>query len=98
MTTKELNGRQVQWWETLAQFNFRIKHVKGTENGRADALSRKEEYTEGNVRPAHALFKKDGDTLVFDYQQLAATTARIATPEALIQQLKSNYRRDVVLT
>ncbi|KAI9035401.1 uncharacterized protein KD926_003523 [Aspergillus affinis] len=39
-TTKELTRRQARWSEKLSQFNFRIEHCKGTENGQADALSR----------------------------------------------------------
>jgi len=43
LTTKELNQRQVKWAEMLAEYHFEIKHVKGLDNARADALSRKEE-------------------------------------------------------
>ena len=38
-TIKELNRRQVRWSEKLANYNFKIIHVRGTENGRADTLS-----------------------------------------------------------
>jgi hypothetical protein len=38
-TTKELTRRQARWAETLSQFDFKIVHCKGTENGQADALS-----------------------------------------------------------
>jgi hypothetical protein len=31
--TKELIRRQARWAETLLQFNFKIIHYKGTENG-----------------------------------------------------------------
>ena len=43
-TTKELNRRQVRWAETLASYDFHISYIKGNENARADALSRKAEY------------------------------------------------------
>jgi hypothetical protein len=39
-TTKELIRRQARWAETLLQFDFKIVHCKGMENGQADALSR----------------------------------------------------------
>ena len=39
LTTKELNRRQVQWAETLTEYHFKIKHTKGSNNIRADALS-----------------------------------------------------------
>ncbi|KAI9038427.1 reverse transcriptase/ribonuclease H family protein [Aspergillus affinis] len=38
-TTKELTRRQARWSEKLSQFDFRIEHCKGTENGQADALN-----------------------------------------------------------
>jgi len=40
---KELNQRQVKWAEMLAEYYFKIQHTKGTDNARADALSRKAE-------------------------------------------------------
>ena len=43
LTTKELNQRQVKWAEILAEYHFKIKHIKGTDNARANALSRKVE-------------------------------------------------------
>jgi hypothetical protein len=43
LTTKELNQRQVKWAEILAEYHFKIKHVKGTDNIKADILSKKAE-------------------------------------------------------
>ncbi|MGB2685899.1 MAG: pol polyprotein, partial [Olleya sp.] len=40
-TTKMLTRRQVRWTETLAAYNFQIAYRKGSENARADALSRR---------------------------------------------------------
>jgi hypothetical protein len=42
-TTKDLNKRQIRWYEFLSEFNFQILYKKGSENGRADALSRRED-------------------------------------------------------
>ena len=44
-STKKLNKRQIRWAETMAPYKFRIHHVKGSENARADALSRLEAHT-----------------------------------------------------
>jgi hypothetical protein len=41
LTTKELNQRQVKWAEILVKYYFEIKYVKGTDNTKVDALSRK---------------------------------------------------------
>ena len=43
LTTKELNYKQVRWVEMLVEYYFKIEHVKGTNNIRADILSRKTE-------------------------------------------------------
>src|SRR5947199_9909257 len=43
-TTKVLNRRQVRWSETLVTYNFAIRYRKGSENARADALSRQTTY------------------------------------------------------
>ncbi|RFU77263.1 reverse transcriptase domain [Trichoderma arundinaceum] len=42
-TTQRLSGRQIRNFELLADFDYEIIHCKGSENGRADALSRKPE-------------------------------------------------------
>jgi hypothetical protein len=31
----------------LSEYNFEIQHIKGTANGRADALSRRPDYNQG---------------------------------------------------
>jgi len=43
LITKELNQRQVRWAEMLTEYHFEIQYTKGTDNTRADALSRKAE-------------------------------------------------------
>ncbi|EMT67194.1 hypothetical protein FOC4_h10016567, partial [Fusarium odoratissimum] len=40
-TTQELNRRQLRYAEYLCEFDFTIAHCKGTDNGRADAISRR---------------------------------------------------------
>ena len=72
-TTKELNRRQVRWAETLATYNFTISYVKGAENARADALSRKPGYMRNSQPVSHAILKQDGNSLVRNEMQLAST-------------------------
>ena len=92
-TTKELNRRQVRWAETLATYNFSISYVKGTENARADALSRKPEYNTGEKPISQAILKQDGDTLVFNKAELAATTR--LDNDAFSEQIKAAYDKDI---
>jgi RNase H-like domain found in reverse transcriptase/Integrase zinc binding domain/Chromo (CHRromatin Organisation MOdifier) domain len=64
-TTKQLNRRQVRWSETLASYDFKINHVRGTENGRADALSRRPDYMTGDSLTPSSILQRSGDTLVY---------------------------------
>ena len=43
LTTKKLNQRQITWVEILVKYYFKIKYIKGTDNIKADILSRKTE-------------------------------------------------------
>ena len=40
-----LNSRQVRWLDTLSEFDFRIRYIKGKESRVADSLSRKVHVT-----------------------------------------------------
>jgi len=42
MTTKELNERQARWMQELIQYNFQIEYRPGKEDGKPDALTRRE--------------------------------------------------------
>ena len=66
-STKQLNRRQVRWAETLNRYDFKITHVRGTENVTADALSRRADYMEGlEPEPATLLKMKEGK---FEYNR-----------------------------
>jgi transposase InsO family protein/predicted aspartyl protease len=43
MTARQLTERQMRWSLILSKFNFHITYIPGTQNGRADALSRREQ-------------------------------------------------------
>jgi hypothetical protein len=43
LTTKKLNQRQVRWVEILAEYYFKIKYIKGTDNTKTNTLSKKAE-------------------------------------------------------
>ena len=76
-TTKVLNRRQVRWSETLLELNLRILYKKGSENGRADALSRRLNYElidSNRVSGAILRVDKDGSLV---YNHAFAITLRI---------------------
>jgi len=73
LITKELNRRQVRWAEMLAEYHFKIEHVKKADNARADALSRKEEL-QRNDKVSGALLKSDRDEKIqYNHPQLSGT-------------------------
>jgi len=57
----------------LAEYYFKIKHVKGLDNARADALSRKEELQRNN-KMSGTLFKKSSNEKIrYNHPQLLKT-------------------------
>jgi len=46
LTTKKLNQKQVKWAEMLIKYHFEIKHVKGSDNAKADTFSKKKNCKE----------------------------------------------------
>jgi hypothetical protein len=55
--TKELNKRQIRWYEFLSEFDFEIIYRKGSENGRADVLSRREDLKPIKPTPTTMMLK-----------------------------------------
>ncbi|KAL5499281.1 hypothetical protein ACEPAH_1799 [Sanghuangporus vaninii] len=47
MGARKLSGRQARWATFLSRFRFRIEYRPGTKNSRADALSRRPDYEQG---------------------------------------------------
>ncbi|KAH8172320.1 reverse transcriptase (RNA-dependent DNA polymerase) domain-containing protein [Sarocladium implicatum] len=60
-TTKDLNKRQIRWSEFLSEFNFEIIYRKGSENGRADALSRREDLKPAEPVQLFAILRENAD-------------------------------------
>ena len=57
----------------LIEYYFKIQHTKGTENARADALSRKAKL-QSNKKLLGAMLRKDKDGLIrYNYPKLVAT-------------------------
>ncbi|KAF5698706.1 reverse transcriptase domain-containing protein, partial [Fusarium globosum] len=86
-TTQELNRRQLRYAEYLCEFDFTIAHCKGTDNGRADAISRRHDFNTGIVKTKQQILEKN---LQGDYQftQPVKTIARTTATET------SNKERD----
>jgi len=73
LTIKELNWRQVKWAEMLTEYHFKIKHVKGSDNTKADTLSRKKELQRSD-KVSGALFKESSNGKIwYNHPQLSGT-------------------------
>ena len=47
MSSQNLNRRQVHWALYLSRFDFVLKHIPGSEMGKADGLSRRSDWEKG---------------------------------------------------
>ena len=90
-TSKELNRRQVRWYEEMATFNFRISYRKGSENDRADALSRRTDYMKGEVKQKQAILRQDQDGTM-TVNRIAATFS--VTSDALKDGIRTGLVND----
>ena len=50
----------------MAVYNFKISYIKGSEDTRVDALSKKLEYLKNKTYPLYAILKAELDGLVFN--------------------------------
>ena len=97
LSTKELNRRLARWYEELSTFNFRIEHVKGSENNAADALSRRADYmsnvqqSSGTVLTRH----KDGSLRPNTAGLYVAATMTIES-EDLTKRILEDLSKDKV--
>jgi hypothetical protein len=91
-TTKKLNRRQARWAEELANYNFEILYTKGSENVKADALSRRADYLENKTDVSHAIFEQTEKALTYNRPQLAATMT--ITPTELVKEIRAAYEKD----
>ena len=91
-TTKILNRRQVRWSEQLSAYNFTITYRKGSENARADALSRRQDYTgKPTERPQAILRTAEGG---MEYNHALLATIAIVEDTQLGKRIKAAYTTD----
>jgi transposase InsO family protein len=86
-TTQELSKRQLRYAEFLADFDFEIIHRKGSENGRADALSRRPDYDTGEAKATGQLLQvnKQGN---LEQRALNAVTYKMEVTNDLHNEIK----------
>jgi len=88
-----LNRRQVRWSELLSTYNFQISYRKGTENARADALSRRSDYGKDLPNTDKPILKEtSGGTLEYN-RELMATTV-VVEGSQWTERIKEAYIQD----
>jgi hypothetical protein len=94
-TSKELNKRQTRWSEFLSEFNFRIIYRKGSENGRADALSRRADHEQTQAPECQAILRMNPDgSMEQGQKQISATDTTTPTfPEEFWDSIGAKTRR-----
>ena len=95
-STKVLNRRQVRWSEELSSYNFRIQYRKGSENGRADALSRRSDYfQDGKELSQKAVLMVDNEGHIrYNRQDRTLAATYIVDNRDLTIQLREITSRD----
>lgn len=91
-TTKILNRRQVRWAEALSAYNFIISYRKGSGNARADALSRRQDYTGKPTERHRAILRTNGNGMEYNHELLA--TISIVEDTELEKRIKKAYTTD----
>ena len=95
MTSKELNRRQVRWWEKLCNFDLDIKYKPGSENARADALSRRPDHLQDIKPVSHAILQQQDDGTVKINRQLAVTM-RVQRDDVTEKRIIAAYAQDTM--
>ena len=97
LSTKELNRHLARWYKELATFNFKIDHVKGSENNAADALSRRTDYMANVQQSSGAILvhHNDGSLRPNRAGLYMAATITIEV-EGLTQRIIEDSRKDKV--
>jgi len=93
-TTKVLNRRQVRWAEILASYNFQIHYQKGSENGRADALSRRADHREDSKEKTPWSILKQNDDGSLEYNHRITASSLTITYEDGEKAIKEAYKED----
>ena len=86
-----MTGRQMRWYRDIATFNMKIHYRKGSENARADAMSRREDYMKGEPKKGIQLLVRNADGTL-QVNKIAATSVidASAIPDAIRKALHND--------
>ncbi len=75
-------------------YNFTITYRKGLENARADALSRRQDYSGKPTERPRAILKEGEGGIEYNHELLA--TISVVEDDELEKRLKNAYAKDAV--
>jgi hypothetical protein len=93
LTTKELNKRQIRWAEFLSEFDLEIIYRKGSENGRADALSRRIDMKTEVPPETQSILRKNEDGNMVPNRVLAMTYS-VQPDKDWEKEIQEGYKGD----
>jgi hypothetical protein len=99
LSTHIMTPRQMRWYQDIATFRMKIHYRKGSENTRADGLSRREDYMKGEPKKGIQLLVQNADGTL-QVNRMAATSSVDATrlpdeiKEALLHDLFAKTVRE----
>jgi hypothetical protein len=86
-----MTPRQMRWYQDIATFNMKIHYRKGSENTRADAMSRREDYMKGELKKGIQLLVQNANGTL-QINKMAAISIVDAT--RLPNEIKEALLRD----
>jgi hypothetical protein len=94
---QKLTRRQARWASFLGEYDFAMKHVPGKTNGKADALSRRPDYEQGEEDNKDTRMFKEAvfNNLVLEqtdiYQEIAEAMKNYSTIEECARKQGDNW-------
>ncbi len=94
-TTRTSNRRQARWSIFLTDFDFEIQYQPGTQQGKADTLSRRSEY---ELRAGDEAYSQQNQTLLNPKQFRVAATISTLADSYLVRDIKMETEEDTWAT
>jgi hypothetical protein len=79
----------------LSQYNYKIKHYKGTENSQADTLSRQPNYKDKTRQPQPAILRKNNNGMLGNNPMILAAT--ITLSRDMLNTIKEAMKDDQLM-
>jgi hypothetical protein len=95
---QNLTRRQARWAAILSEYDFKMKHVKGNANRKADALSRRDDYDQGEKDNKDVKMLQDAwfNTISIEqkevYKRIAEAMRNFSTIEQCAREMGEDWK------